>query len=309
MRMIGRGLGVMAATIGLGLTMPVAAQDDSAEAQTETRIGEEGFVSPPATLDQMDWLIGQWAGEGIGGAPAMESWLPPTGGTMVGTFVQEREDEDGPTKIMFTEHMYLSEADGTLVLKLKHFNADLTGWEEKDDMLTFRLVAIEECAAYFNALTLRCADKDRPGEGLVAAVRMKSGGELKFTCDRSAPPQPRSTVCANAFTTVDMNECLAGLMAKADERRVRYLNAALERHKDRPELTAKISTADAAFTAYRDSECGAVYENWKEGTIRGIMSLTCRTDMTDKRTKTVWENWLTYADSTPPVLPEPKPTM
>ena len=70
--------------------------------------------------------------------------------------------------------MYLAEENGSLALKLKHFNADLTGWEAKDDMLTFRLVAIEPCAAYFNALTLRCADPDNPGAGLVAAVRMQS---------------------------------------------------------------------------------------------------------------------------------------
>lgn len=142
----------------------------------ETRLGEEGFESPPATLEQMDWLVGQWVGEGIQGAPAMESWLPPTGPTMVGTFVQETSEG----AIMFTEHMYLMEEAGTLVLRLKHFNADLTGWEEKDDMLTFRLVAVEPCAAYFRALTLRCADAEKPGEGLVAAVRMQSGKELVF---------------------------------------------------------------------------------------------------------------------------------
>ncbi|TRD11441.1 hypothetical protein FGU71_05930 [Erythrobacter insulae] len=138
--------------------------------KSESRIGDEGFESPAATLDQLDWLVGQWAGDGIQGAPAMESWLPETGGTMVGTFVQETSGG----AIMFTEHMYLMEEGGSLVLRLKHFNADLTGWEEKDDMLTFRLVAIEPCAAYFNALTLRCADPDTPGSGIVAAVRMKS---------------------------------------------------------------------------------------------------------------------------------------
>lgn len=142
----------------------------------ETRIGEDGFEPPAAVLEQVDWLVGQWSGEGIGGAPAFESWLPPTGPTMVGTFVQQTESGE----IQFTEHMYLMEEDGTLVLRLKHFNADLTGWEEKDGMLTFRLVAIEPCAAYFHALTLRCADRDKPGEGLVAAVRMQSGGELIF---------------------------------------------------------------------------------------------------------------------------------
>ena len=136
----------------------------------ETRLGDEGFVSPPATLAQMDWLVGQWTGKGIGGAPAMESWLPPAGGVMVGTFVQENADGG----LMFTEHMYLMTDGETLTLRLKHFNADLTGWEEKDDMLSFRLVALGPCAAYFNALTLRCADPERPGEGLVAAVRMQS---------------------------------------------------------------------------------------------------------------------------------------
>ena len=163
---IGRALGAVLALSAL--TGPAIAQ--------ETRLGEEGFESPPAALDQMDWLVGQWSGTGIGGAPAMESWLPPTGPTMVGTFLQTGEDGG----IMFTEILYLMEEEGSLVLRLKHFNADLTGWEEKDDMLTFRLVAMEPCAAYFNALTLRCADASKPGEGLVAAVRMRSGSELVF---------------------------------------------------------------------------------------------------------------------------------
>ena len=114
----------------------------------------------------------------------MESWLPAAGGTMVGTFVQQANEET----ISFTEHLYLTQENGTLVLRLKHFTADLVGWEEKDDMLTFRLVAIEPCAAYFHALTLRCADPTKPGEGLVAAVRMKSDKpdpqELIFRFDK-----------------------------------------------------------------------------------------------------------------------------
>ena len=135
----------------------------------ETRVAPDGHVPPAAALDRMQWLAGQWAGEGIGGAPAHESWLPATGDTMVGTFVQQ-EGEGG---IRFTEHMYLMEEAGTLVLRLKHFDADLTGWEEKDDMLAFRLVALEPCAAYFDALTLRCDGE----HGLLAAVRMKSNSE------------------------------------------------------------------------------------------------------------------------------------
>ncbi len=151
----------------------------------ETRIGEEGFESPSATLAQLDWLVGQWSGDGIGGEPAMEGWLPPTGPTMVGTFVQMNADGT----IMFSEHMYLTQEEGSLALKVKHFNADFTGWEEKDDMLNFRLVALEPCAAYFNALTLRCADASKPGEGLVAAVRMQSGEELVFRFGQLEQPR------------------------------------------------------------------------------------------------------------------------
>lgn len=151
--------------LGVWLTaVPAAAQ--------ETRVGEPGFESPPATVgDDAAWLVGQWSGTGIGGDEAHESWLAPSGGTMVGTFVQETA-EGG---IMFTEHMYLMEQDGSLVVKLKHFNPDMTGWEDKDGMVTFRLLAAEPCALYFHALTYRCADKEAgPAGGMVVAVRMKS---------------------------------------------------------------------------------------------------------------------------------------
>ena len=152
---------IFAAVAGLAAA-PLAAE--------ETRLAPADHVPPPAAIEQLDWLIGHWSGEGIAGAAAHESWLPPSGGTMVGTFVQET----GEGEIMFTEHMYLAEEDGSLVVRLKHFNPDLTGWEEKDDMLRFRLVAVEDCAAYFSALTYRCDGDD----GLVVAVRMKSEGDV-----------------------------------------------------------------------------------------------------------------------------------
>ena len=151
---------------------PLAAQ--------ETRVAPEGHVPPPATVDQAAWLLGDWVGTGINGAEAAESWLPASGGTMVGVFLQEKPDGS----IMFTEHMYLSEEAGSLIVKLKHFNPDLTGWEEKDSMVRFRLLSIEPCAAYFSSLTYRCDGDD----GLLVAVRMKSAGpeveELVFRFKR-----------------------------------------------------------------------------------------------------------------------------
>lgn len=156
---------------------PLAAQ--------ETRVAEEGKPAPPARIADAAWLVGAWSGSGINGAEAHESWLAASGDTMVGTFVQET----AAGAIMFTEHMYLMEEGGSLVVKLKHFNPDLTGWEEKDGMVTFRLIAAEPCALYFNALTYRC---DGAG-GMVVAVRMKSPKpepqELLFRFRRVSAPE------------------------------------------------------------------------------------------------------------------------
>ncbi len=167
---------IVIAAAGLCSALPSVAQ--------HTHVAPEGHVSPPATLAAAEWLVGDWLGTGIEGAEAAESWLPPSAGTMVGVFVQEKADG----AIMFTEHMYLAEEGGTLVLKLKHFNPDLTGWEEKDGIVRFRFLSAEPCALYFSALTYRCDGKD----GLLVAVRMKSEGdevdELVFRFRRRGMP-------------------------------------------------------------------------------------------------------------------------
>lgn len=301
---IGRILGTALATF---LLAGAAVADDGLRETrpSETQLGEEGFESPPASIEQLDWLVGQWSGEGIQGAPAMESWLPPLGGTMVGTFVQETDEG----AIMFTEHMYIVEDGDSLALKLKHFNADLTGWEEKDDMLTFRLVAIEECAAYFNALTLRCADADMPGEGLVAAVRMQSGEELVFRFERQSPPLsllPIDHDCEDS-TMRGLEECFSGKGEFIAKRHERYLAAVRARYADEPELLIAIEKGEATFEEYSKSECSAVYESFGMGSIRNLEYTLCADALQQARTHTLWQNWLTFSDNTEPVLPEPKP--
>ncbi|ANU06680.1 DUF6265 family protein [Paraurantiacibacter namhicola] len=166
--------------LAAGIALACAALAAPAAAQ-ETRVLGEGEAPPAATLADVAWLQGQWQGEGIGGAPASESWLPATGPLMVGSFVQQ----DGEGGVMFTEHMYIAETDGSLVVKLKHFDDQLVGWEDKEGMVRFPLVAVEHCAAFFNGLTYRCLDADAgPESGLLVAVRMRqkdgSTSELVF---------------------------------------------------------------------------------------------------------------------------------
>jgi hypothetical protein len=127
--------------------------------------------SPPATIDQIAWLAGSWAGTGFGGE-SHESWLPPVNGQMAGVFHQSRDGE-----IQFYELLQFVERDGSLVLRLKHFNADLSGWEDNSagSSVEFPLVAIEGDTAYFSGLTYQRVGED----GLHIYLRIRSDGETR----------------------------------------------------------------------------------------------------------------------------------
>lgn len=129
--------------------------------ERETRRAEPGAPAPAARVADLGWLAGAWKGEGIDGAPAYEFWSPPMGDQIVGHFVQTNAEG-----VRFSELVSIAEKDGSLELRLKHFNADLSGWEEKDEIVRFPLVAVEPDAWYFDGLTIR---RDGP-DGLIGAV-------------------------------------------------------------------------------------------------------------------------------------------
>lgn len=115
------------------------------------------------------------------------------------------------------------------------------------------------------------------------------------------------TPCAGS-TTPEVEQCLAWDFARADTELNRYYAAAVARLTKEQGTTAlaKLRASERAWIAYRDAECDAVYEWWSQGTIRGAMALGCRTRITKARAMVIWQNWLTYTDSTPPLLPKPK---
>jgi hypothetical protein len=100
------------------------------------------------------WLAGVWTGEGFGGQ-IDEVWSAPGGGAMVGYF---RLVKDG--KPVFYEILTLVESEGSVEMRLKHVNPDMTGWEEKDRFVTFRLVQHDATGAYFSGLTFRRVSPD-----------------------------------------------------------------------------------------------------------------------------------------------------
>lgn len=104
------------------------------------------------SIDAMSWLAGHWAGEGLGGY-AEEIWSPPRSGVMMGVFrvFQGVKPSDKPR---FYEFFTLEEDQGSIVMRLKHFNPDFTGWEEKDKHVSFPFVRKWNELYQFDGLTL-----------------------------------------------------------------------------------------------------------------------------------------------------------
>ena len=124
---------------------------------------------PEATLADVAWLTGSWAGEAFGGT-FEQVWNPASAGSMVGLF-----------KIMnggavnFYEILLLVEEAGSLSLKVKHFTPDFVAWEEKDDYTHFRFVSADENAIHFSGLSFYRVGDDE----MHAYIVMRSGETLR----------------------------------------------------------------------------------------------------------------------------------
>ena len=108
----------------------------------------------PGTLDDVSWMVGSWTGDAFGGT-FEEVWNPASLGTMIGMFKVMGDGE-----VSFYELMLLAEEEGSLVLKVKHFSADFTAWEDKEDYVTFRLVRVEPGAVHFSGISFYSVSDD-----------------------------------------------------------------------------------------------------------------------------------------------------
>lgn len=135
----------------------------------ETRTAVIGQPRPAAEVSELSWLAGSWSGQGIAG-PAREIYSPPTGGVIVGHFIQQREKD-----VWFYELIAIRPEGTSITYCLRHFNADLTAWEEKNEVRCFPLIAREGDAWYFDGLTVRRESDD----AMVVAVRVAAGASEK----------------------------------------------------------------------------------------------------------------------------------
>lgn len=112
--------------------------------------------------------------------------------------------------------------------------------------------------------------------------------------------------CDNAFSTPELNQCAYIELEAAQAELTQYLQTSFEHNAHDPELVEAIKTAQSDWRTYRASHCDSIYTQWRQGTIRGSMAISCKTNLTKQRTHELWANFLTSMDSPESVLPEPK---
>ena len=123
---------------------------------------------PPATLQDVSWLVGSWTGEAFGGT-FEEVWNPPSKGSMIGFF--KFMDDDA---VSFYELLLLVEEEGSLSLKVKHFNPDFSAWEDREEYVDFRFVSASEDVIHFSGISFYRMSRNE----IHAWIRMRNGDRI-----------------------------------------------------------------------------------------------------------------------------------
>ena len=127
--------------------------------------------SEKATLQDVNWLIGNWKGESNFGK-FEENWSPSSGKSMLFSFKMWNDEA-----VIFYEMGHIIEKENSILLQIKHFDKDLKGWEKQDETEDFRFIKMENNRIYFDKITY---EKVSENEINVYVFMEENGNELKF---------------------------------------------------------------------------------------------------------------------------------
>ena len=99
-------------------------------------------TSTTTSLSEVSWLTGHWVGKTAKGEHIEEMWMADQGGMMIGSFRWQRAN--GRWLLEFMQLLDTPTAIAPFSLRIKHFNQDFRGMEEKDASTS--LVATERTA-------------------------------------------------------------------------------------------------------------------------------------------------------------------
>lgn len=131
-----------------------------------------------ATIDDMIWLGESWHGEKDNGL-IEEQWSKPAGEAMMGMFRWVKSDG-----VFFYEFMTIEKTTEELILRIKHFNPGLIGWEEKDNAFSCVLTQLGGEKAVFYA-----REKEEP---LWLVFERKDNGLTIYFDSGSDSPKPEN---------------------------------------------------------------------------------------------------------------------
>lgn len=133
----------------------------------------------PSRLPTLEWLSGAWVSD-RGSERLEEWWSAPVGNSMVGHFRWIRGGN-----LWITELVSITEDGGELYFRLRHFSADMTPWEARDDGFLYRLTESARGRVAFAIVEPRAGRPSRfifeslPGDSLL--VRLEGEHEGRAT--------------------------------------------------------------------------------------------------------------------------------
>ncbi len=125
--------------------------------QERTMISIPNIPQQKIQLSSLEWVIGNWQAQTDNGIME-EYWYPILGDAMAGWFRWKKEDA-----IFLYEFMLIQQIESRVVLKIKHFDANLEGWEESHKWIEYLAWSSEPNKVIFKSvdppeLFANCAD-------------------------------------------------------------------------------------------------------------------------------------------------------
>ena len=108
---------------------------------------------------------------------------------------------------------------------------------------------------------------------------------------------PAADPCKTQDNTIEINECGKIELAKKDKELNAAYQALIKRlapsdksdDTNYTEIKKQLVEAQRNWIKYRDTDCSAKYTLYEQGTIRGIVHLSCLKAKTEQRTKELME--------------------
>ncbi|MBC3881608.1 DUF1311 domain-containing protein [Undibacterium sp. LX40W] len=133
---------------------------------------------------------------------------------------------------------------------------------------------------------------------LTIVITAAFGAALSLTSINGLAAEQSADPCKTQANTLEINECGKQELAKKDKE----LNAAYQQLMKKlapadksddtkyAEVKKQLIEAQKNWIKYRDADCSAKYTLYEQGSIRGIVHLSCLREKTEQRTKELL-NW------------------